>query len=79
MTLPSGYYRTAAGSELWISGKNGDAAWVLFDWVEEAGACFECEVDPYPDEDGWLQWHCRYCGSGRAKLIAAPPKAGGAA
>ena len=71
--LPNGHYRTAAGSEMWISGENGGRSAVAFDWLEE-GACPECEVDPY-DFDGMLLWHCEECNGGSAQLYPANPAA----
>jgi len=50
-----------------ISGKHGGISTVEFDWVEE-DACVECQVESY-DIDGYLVWHCDYCGGGKAKLM----------
>jgi len=52
-----------------ISGKHGGISEVLFDWFEE-DACIECQAEAY-DQDGYLVWHCDYCGGGRAKLFIA--------
>ena len=41
MSLPNGHYRTAAGSEMWISGKHDGVSEVSFDWFEE-DACLDC-------------------------------------
>lgn len=64
--LSNGHYRTAAGSEMWISGEHRDKSKVEFDWLEEGG-CIECNVEPY-DQDGMLVWHCDECGGGSAAL-----------
>ncbi|MCR4297553.1 MAG: hypothetical protein NUV75_02185 [Gallionella sp.] len=68
MTLPNGHYRTAAGSEMWISGTHAGKSVVEFDWIEEDNACLDCVPEAY-DSDGWLVWHCDYCGGGRAELV----------
>jgi len=73
MTLPNGHYRTAAGSEMWISGEHGGISEVSFDWLEE-GACLDCRVSAY-DIDGMLIWECEECEGGRAELF--PVAAGG--
>lgn len=67
MGLPNGHYRTAAGSEMWISGKHGGKSTVEFDWFEE-DACCDCQPEPY-DCDGRLIWHCDECGGGSAELM----------
>ena len=67
MTLPNGHYRTAAGSQMWISGKHSGISAVEFDWLEEENACCDCVPCAYED-DGDLVWHCEVCGGGRAKL-----------
>lgn len=64
--LPNGHYRTAAGSEMWISGEHGGKSKVEFDWLEEGG-CIECNVDPN-EQDGMLVWHCDECGGSCAEL-----------
>ena len=61
-----GHYKTANGSEMWIS-KNGGVSRVSFDWCDEPGACCDCSPEPYHDE-GYLVWHCDEHESGRAKL-----------
>ena len=63
--LPDGHYRTAVGSEMWIT-RNGGKSVVEFDWLEENG-CIECRVEPY-EQDGNLVWHCDECGGGSAVL-----------
>lgn len=63
--LPDGHYRTAAGSEVWIS-RNGGKSVVEFDWLEEGG-CIDCTVELY-EQDGNLTWHCDECGGGSAVL-----------
>lgn len=68
MTLPVGIYRTAAGSEMRVSGKHAGISEVLFDWFEEPDACLDCVVSAY-DEDGFLVWHCSECGGGSARLL----------
>ena len=67
MSLPNGHYRTAAGSEMWVSGKYGGVSEVSFDWLEE-GACLDCQVSAY-DADGRLAWTCEECGGGSAELL----------
>lgn len=71
-TLANGKYRTAAGSTVEISGEHGGISTIDFDWFEE-DACFDCEVQPYPEqfgEDDWrLVWNCEYCSGGNAELI----------
>ena len=67
MTLPNGHYRTAAGSEMWVSGKHGGFSEVSFDWFEE-DACLDCQVSAY-DVDGRLVWSCEECGGGSAELF----------
>lgn len=69
MTLPRGHYRTAAGSEMWVSGKHGGISKVEFDWLEEGG-CIDCEPNAYDDE-GILIWTCDECGGGSAELFPA--------
>ena len=66
MSLPNGHYRTAAGSEMWISGGRSR---VEFDWVEE-DACCDCMPAAY-EQDGCLVWRCASCGGGRAALKPA--------
>ena len=70
MALPNGHYRTAAGSEMWISGANSGISRVDFDWLEE-GACFDCVPNAY-EFDGMLIWHCDECGGGQAELLPVP-------
>ena len=65
-TLPIGDYRTENGSTMKVHGKTGGKSSVEFDWIEE-GACCDCQPEAY-DTDGYLVWHCIYCGGGRAKL-----------
>lgn len=67
--LPNGHYRTAAGSQMWISGDHGGRSVVEFDWVEE-GACCDCQAQPY-EVDGMLTWHCDECDGGCAQLYPA--------
>lgn len=67
MRLANGYYRTAAGSEMRISGEHGGISRVTFDWLEEGG-CSECHADPY-EYDGRMVWHCQYCNGGSAELF----------
>lgn len=67
--LPSGKYKTNAGSVMIISGKYGGISEVEFDWLEEEDACIECQPDAY-DDDGYLTWYCDYCGGGKAVLHA---------
>ena len=67
MNLPNGHYRTAAGSEMWISGERGGISRVEFDWLEEA-ACCDCRPDAY-EHDGRLTWTCDVCGGGSAELV----------
>lgn len=66
MRLPNGHYRTAAGSEMTISGEHGGRSQVDFDWLEE-GACPDCLPDAY-EHDGMLIWRCDVCGGGQAAL-----------
>ena len=70
--LPSGHYRTAAGSEMWISGEHGGISEVLFDWLEEPAGCCDCVVDAY-EQEGRLQWSCDSCGGGSAMLLPVTP------
>ena len=70
--LPNGHYRTAHGSEMWISGKHGGVSRVEFDWLEEPNACPDCHVDAY-EHDGCLHWSCDVCGGGFAELQPVPP------
>jgi hypothetical protein len=76
MTLPNGHYRTHAGSTLEVHGEHGGCVRVSFDWVEEAGACCDCTVDPYPEDWGdgehRLTWFCEFCGGGSATLEPDP-------
>lgn len=65
--LKNGKYKTLAGSTMTITGRHGGISTVNFDWLEEPGACCDCEPDPY-DDNGFLTWHCEYCGNGRSKL-----------
>lgn len=71
--MQNGKYRTAKGSTVEISGKHSGITRVDFDWVEEEGACVDCEPEPYPEDYGdgdWrLVWTCEFCGEGNAKLI----------
>ena len=67
MSLPTGHYRTAAGSEMWISGEHGGISDVSFDWTEE-DACPYCRASPY-EHDGRLVWECEVCGGGSAELF----------
>lgn len=71
--LQNGHYRTAAGSEMRISGEHGGKSVVEFDWLEE-GACCDCVAQPY-EADGMLTWHCEECGGGSAQLYPADPTA----
>lgn len=64
--LADGHYRTKNGSDLWLKGGTSK---VEFDWVEEPGACCDCEVEPYPTEDGYLIWYCLEHENGSAKLF----------
>lgn len=52
--------------------EHGGISTIDFDWFEE-DACFDCEVQPYPEqfgEDDWrLVWNCEYCSGGNAELI----------
>lgn len=66
MTLKNGHYRTAAGSQMWISGEHGGISRVEFDWCEE-GACPNCRASAY-EYDGRLMWHCDECNGGSAEL-----------
>lgn len=68
MTLPVGIYRTAAGSEMRVSGNHAGTSEVLFDWFEEPDACLDCVVAAY-DEDGRMCWNCDECGGGSAELF----------
>ena len=65
--LPKGHYKTANGSEMWVTGKFAGISEIEFDWFEEPNACFDCRPEPY-DEDGYLIWHCDECDGGKAKL-----------
>ncbi|HHT9145676.1 MAG TPA: hypothetical protein ACFYD4_08375 [Candidatus Wunengus sp. YC61] len=65
--LPNGHYKTAAGSEMRISGAHGGGiSEVDFDWLEEGGCC-DCTPEPY-EQDGRIVWHCKACGGGSARL-----------
>ena len=73
MKLLDGYYRTNAGSTMFVN-RNGGRSVIEFDWLEEGG-CIECEVDPYEtiagqddEPNGMLIWHCDECGSHSAVL-----------
>lgn len=72
MALPNGKYRTRAGSIVEISGEHSGITKVAFDWLEEESACFDCVVNPYPEE--WIRgthrltWTCDHCGGGDALL-----------
>lgn len=63
--MENGEYRTRHGSIVKIF--NGRAT-INFDWYEEPDACYDCRVEPYP-EDGNLIWHCDYCEGGSAELL----------
>ena len=67
MNLPNGHYRTAAGSEMRISGERGGISEVLFDWIEEA-SCADCRPEAY-EQDGRLTWGCDVCDGGSAELV----------
>ncbi len=74
MGLPNGHYRTKAGSTLEVYGAHSGCVRVEFDWLGEDHACFDCTVEPYPEDWGdgtyHLTWHCDYCGGGSAELEA---------
>ena len=74
MKLPNGHYKTAAGSEMRISGTHSGRSVVDFDWLEE-GACVDCRVSAY-EHDGDLIWECDRCSGGRAALMPVPANAG---
>jgi hypothetical protein len=65
--LPPGKYRTEAGSTMTISGKHGGISEVELDWLDEDGACIDCDVIAY-DDQGYLTWTCDFHEPGRAKL-----------
>lgn len=70
--LPNGRYRTAAGSEMRITGGHGGISHVFLDWLEERSACCDCVVDPY-EHDGRLHWSCDVCSGGSALLFPVTP------
>jgi hypothetical protein len=76
VTLPNGHYRTEAGSTVEVYGKHSGSVRVSFDWLEERGACCDCQVDPYPEHWGGgeyrLMWHCEDCDGGSAVLEPDP-------
>jgi len=72
--LPNGHYRTANGSEMWISGAHGGVSRVEFDWLEEPNACCDCRVDAY-ERNGCMHWTCDFCGGGFAELQPVRPNA----
>lgn len=76
MILPTGRYRTEAGSTVKLSGLGGGISRVSFDWLEEPDACCDCSVDPYPEYWGdgeWrLYWECDHCDGGSAPLHPDP-------
>lgn len=65
VVLANGHYKTAAGSEMWISGEHGGISRVVFNWCDEA-ACCDCVPEAY-EVDGRLIWHCGECGGGSAE------------
>lgn len=65
--MRNGTYTTKAGSMVEISGKHSGRVAVRFDWMEEENACFDCQVNPYPENE-MLTWNCDVCGGGAAKL-----------
>lgn len=69
MKLADGAYKTKHGSTVILS-KNGGVSEVNFDWFEEPEACYDCQVNVYPDDD-ILSWYCEQCGGGSALLHAA--------
>ena len=79
MSLSNGIYRTGAGSRLEVSGKHCGSFRLTFEYFDEAGACFECEPNPVPEEwapGEWrVTWTCRCHQPGSARLYSddAPP------
>lgn len=72
MNIPKGNYRTAAGSEVEITGKYGGIVRIDFDRYEEDNCCMDCVVNlDFEEENGeyYLSWYCDYCDGGMAKLI----------
>ena len=78
MKLENGTYRTKAGSTVTLSGTHGGIASAVFDWLEEDGACCDCQCDPYPEHWGndeygnpefRLTWFCGVCDGGSARLM----------
>ena len=57
-------YETEAGSIVKVI---DNKAYCAFDWFEEPNACFDCVVNPYP-EQGYLTWECDNCGGGSTEL-----------
>jgi hypothetical protein len=72
-SLPNGFYKTKAGSQLEISGSHGGIVRLSFDWCEEPDACCECRPDPYPqkfdENDFRITWNCTRCDGGSAQLF----------
>lgn len=70
--MKNGKYKTAAGSTVELSGRNGGISLVNFDWLEEPNACIDCQADPYPEDFGtgelYLTWSCSNCEGGSALL-----------
>ena len=69
--MKNGMYKTKNGSTVEVSGTNSGIFKVFFDWLEE-DACCDCQVDPIPQDDGYLTWTCYVCGGGKAKLYTGP-------
>lgn len=65
----SKHYRTAAGSEVEISGKHNGIVTIDFDWFEE-NACPEARpvADTLHPDDPVLTWCCPCCDPGAARL-----------
>ena len=72
MRLPNGHYRTAAGSEMHISGAHSGISKVEFDWSSEPDACCDCVPEPY-EHGGRLHWSCDFCEGGSAQLVPVTP------
>lgn len=71
--MPSEIYRSAAGSEVTVSGKHMGIVTIDFDWFEEE-ACIE--ADPYFDrddrQDPAIIATCECCGSQRIQVKIDP-------
>ena len=72
--MKSGKYQTKAGSEVIVSGKHSGRYDIAFDWLEENGACCDCQPSV---DDGYLVWSCDGHEGGSAVLRLVEDEQGG--